>query len=185
MGKLIYSAITSVDGFVSDAEGSFDWAFPGAEVHAYINELERPIGTYLYGRRMYETMVFWEDAVDVDEHPSPMAEYAQIWRAADKVVYSATLLDVSSRRTRIERSFDAADVVRLKSTLEGDLSIGGPELASHALAAGLVDEMHLFVAPVVVGSGRHYLPGANRLDLELRSARTFDNGMVHQHYAIR
>lgn len=195
MGKLIYSAITSLDGFVSDDDGSFDWAAPDGQVHAFINDLERPIGTYLYGRRMYETMSFWEDPPDFGTQPPAMAddaemwraamEYADIWQAAEKVVYSRTLSAVNTARTRLERSFDAVDVARLKDTLDADLTIGGPDLASHALVAGLVDELHLFVSPVVVGSGKHYLPGVGRLDLQLRSTRAFDNGMVHQHYAIR
>lgn len=185
MGRLIYAAITSLDGFISDEDGSFDWAFPGDEVHAFINELERPIGTYLYGRRMYETMSFWETATDLEGQSGPMVEYADIWRAADKVVYSRTLDAVSTARTSLEQSFRPAEVARLKSAVDADLSIGGPEIASHALAAGLVDEMHVFVAPVAVGSGSHYLPGAPHLDLELRSVRGFDNGMVHQHYAVR
>lgn len=194
MGKLIYSAITSVDGYVCDDNGSFDWAIPSAEVHAFVNDLERPIDTYLYGRRMYETMTFWEHAdfetqqPATDEHADlrvAAREYADIWRAADKVVYSQTLDSVSTARTRLEHQFDVAEVGRMKRAGQGDLSIGGPELASHALAAGLVDELHLFVAPAVVGSGRHYLPGAHHFDLELLSARTFTNGMVHQHYAIR
>jgi dihydrofolate reductase len=194
MGKLIYSAITSVDGYVCDDNGSFDWAIPSAEVHAFVNDLERPIDTYLYGRRMYETMTFWEHADFQTQQPVTdenadlrvaAGEYADIWRAADKVVYSRTLDSVSTARTRLARQFDVAEVDRMKGAGQGDLSIGGPDLASHALAAGLVDELHLFVAPAVVGSGRHYLLGAHRFDVELLTARTFTNGMVHQHYAIR
>ena len=173
---LIYSAIASLDGFVEDEHGRFDWAAPGEEVHAFVNELERPIGTYLYGRGMYETMVVWE-TMD-DEHPV-MRDYAQLWRAAEKVVYSRSLEAVSSARTRIERDFDPAAVRRLKETAATDISIGGAALAAEAIRAGLVDEYHLFLVPVLVGGGKRALPDGVRLELELLDERRFGNGIVY------
>jgi dihydrofolate reductase len=175
VGKLTYSAIASLDGYIEDEHGKFDWAAPDDEVHAFINELERPVGTYLYGRRMYETMVAWES---VDSHP-----YAEIWRAADKVVYSRTLDAVASARTRIERHFDPEAVRRLKE--EGDISIGGPELAAEAIKAGLVDEYHLFLVPRLVGGGKRALPDGVRLELELLEAHSFDSGVVYLRYRQR
>jgi dihydrofolate reductase len=173
---LVYAAICSLDGYTEDADGKFDWARPSDEVHAAVNDLERPIGTYLYGRRMYETMVFWETMDD----PDPvMRDYAEIWRAADKVVYSRTLESVASERTRIEREFDPESV----RAIDGKVSIGGPELAAQAIAAGVVDEIHLYVNPVIVGGGKHALPDGVRLDLTLVDQRRFENGTVHLHYA--
>jgi dihydrofolate reductase len=180
MAKLVYSAITSLDGYVADEAGRFDWAAPDEEVHAFVNDLERPIGTYLYGRRMYDVMVFWESLVD---DPEPvMRDYAEVWRAAEKVVYSTTLRQARSARTRIESTFDAAAVASLKERSEPDLSIGGPTLAGQALAAGLVDELHQLVTPVVVGGGTSWLPVGWRHDLRLVDTRTFDSGVVHLHY---
>jgi dihydrofolate reductase len=176
---LIYSALASLDGYVEDERGTFDWAAPDEEVHAFVNDLERPIGTHLYGRRMYETMVVWE-TMD-DEHPV-MRDYAQIWRAAEKVVYSRSLETVSSARTRIEREFDAEAVRKLKESAASELSVGGPELAAEAIRAGLVDEYHLFVAPVLVGGGKRALPGGARLDLELLEERRFSGGFVYLRY---
>src|SRR4051794_26410737 len=170
MGKLIYSAIAFLDGYVADEQGSFDWAQPDEAVHAFVNDLERPIGTHLYGRRMYEVMSFWETASTAGE-PAVMRDFAEIWRAADKVVYSTTLESVSSARTRIEREFDAEAVRALKA--ERDVSVGGPALAAQALRAGLVDECHLFLAPVVVGGGKRALPDDVRLQLELLGERRF------------
>ncbi|MEP6813675.1 MAG: dihydrofolate reductase family protein [Actinomycetota bacterium] len=181
MAKLIYSAITSLDGYVADREGSFDWAAPDEEVHTFVNELERPIGTYLYGRRMYGVMAAWETMQTVDE-PPVMKDYAEIWQAADKIVFSATLDAVSSARTRIERNFDAAVVRQLKARSDSDLSVGGPGLAAQAIEAGLVDEYHLFLAPVVVGGGTQSLPDGVRLSLELLDERRFGSGFVHLHY---
>jgi dihydrofolate reductase len=181
MAKLIYSAITSLDGYVADRDGSFDWAAPDEEVHAFVNELERPIGTHLYGRRMYEVMTAWETMQTVDE-PPVMKDFAEIWQAANKIVYSTTLDAVSSARTRIERNFDADAVRQLKAASDSDLSIGGPGLAAHAIEAGLVDEYHLFLAPVVVGGGTQALPDGLRLSLELLDERRFDSGFVHLHY---
>jgi dihydrofolate reductase len=181
MAKLIYLALTSLDGFVEDGDGKFDWAAPDEEVHAFVNDLARPIGTYLYGRRMYETMVFWETAPTLADQPPFVKDFAQIWRAADKIVYSTTLEAVSSARTRIERDFDPEAVRQMKSRAEHDITVGGPNLAAQAFKAGLIDECHLFLAPIVVGGGKRSLPG-NRLELELLDERRFGKGMVHLHY---
>ena len=139
MARLIYSAIASLDGYIEDERGKFDWAAPDEEVHAFVNDLERPVGTYLYGRRMYETMAVWET---MDDDEAVMRDYAQMWRAADKVVYSRTLDSAASSRTRIEREFDPDAVRGMKAAAERDISIGGPGLAAHAVEAGLVDECH-------------------------------------------
>jgi dihydrofolate reductase len=176
MGRLIYTVICSLDGYVNDEDGGFEWAAPDAEVHAFVNDLERPIGTYLYGRRLYETMVAWET---MDSEDPLMRDYTAIWRAADKIVYSRSLETVSSARTRIERDFDA-DAVR---RMEGDVSVGGPTLAAHAFAAGLVDEVNLFLHPVAVGAGTPALPRDLRLDLELIDERRFASGVVYLRYA--
>jgi dihydrofolate reductase len=181
VSKLVYSALSSLDGYIEDAEGRFDWATPDDEVHAFVNELERPIATYLYGRRMYETMAYWESPANTADQSAAIQEYGEIWRAADKVVYSRTLETVSSATTRIEREFDPVAIKRLKETTSGDLSIGGPELAAHAIEAGLVDEYHLFLAPVVVGAGKRALPDV-RLNLELLDERRFGNGTVYLRY---
>jgi len=178
-GRLIYSAIASLDGYVADADGSFEWAAPGEEVHAFVNDLERPIGTHLYGRRMYEVMSAWE-TMD-DEHPV-MRDFAEIWRAAEKVVYSRTLERASTARTRIERELDPDAVRAMKAG--GDLSIGGAELAGQALGAGLVDECHLLLTPVVVGGGTRALPEGLRLQLELLGERSFASGVVYLRYRV-
>lgn len=181
MGKLIYSIITSLDGYVADEDGTFDWAEPDEEAHAFINDLERPIGTYLYGRRMYEMMIGWEtDHTLADQSPA-MSDFARIWQAADKIVYSTTLGTPSTARTRIERAFDAEAVARWKAT-RSDMNVSGPVLAAEAFKAGLVDECHLFVAPVIVGGGNRALPDDVRLKLELLDERRFGNGMVHLRY---
>ena len=185
MAKLIYSAIASLDGHVADERGNFDWAAPDEEVHGFVNELERPVGTYLYGRRMYETMRFWEDPKAVAGEPQIVRDYSDIWRAADKVVYSRTLEQPSTARTRIEREFDADAVRRMKESAERDISIGGPELAAHALRARLVDELGLFFVPVVIGCGTSALPPGLRLGLELLDERRFGNGTVYLRYAVR
>jgi dihydrofolate reductase len=183
MANLIYSAITSLDGYVADEEGNFDWAEPDQEVHSFVNDLERPVGTYLYGRRMYEVMRAWE-TVDTDQ--SAVAEdFAEIWRAADKIVYSRTLETVSSARTRIERDFDPEAVRQLKASAGRDLTVGGPDLAAQAIKAGLVDELDLFVTPIVVGGGKRALPDNVRVELELLDERRFGNGVVHLHYRTR
>jgi dihydrofolate reductase len=185
MAKLIYSAIASLDGYVADADGNFDWGAPDEEVHAFVNDLERPIGTYLYGRRMYEVLAAWEsDAILAGDPPPFIRDYAAIWRAADKIVYSSALQTVSSAKTRIERTFDVDEIRRIKASTGSDLSVGGPGLAGQALGAGLVDECHLIVAPVVVGGGTRALPADVRLTLELLDERRFGNGMVHLHYRL-
>ena len=185
MARLIYSAIASLDGYVADEDGNFDWAAPDAEVHSVVNELERPIGTYLYGRRMYEVMLFWETVSTEAAQAPVMRDFAEIWRAADKVVYSRTLEAESSTRTRIERNFDPEAVRRLKASAEQDIGIGGPNLASHAIRAGLVDEFQLFLTPVVVGGGQHWLPDGARLPLELVDERRFAGGVVYLKYRAR
>jgi dihydrofolate reductase len=182
MAKLIYSMLASLDGYVEDLSGNFDWAAPDAEVHAFVNELERSVGTHLYGRRMYETMRFWEHPPELESAPAHIQEYAAIWQAADKVVYSRTLQEVSSTRTRIEREFDADAVRRLKAEAAGDVSVGGPGLAGEAIAAGLVDEYHLFFVPVLVGGGKRALPDDVRADLELVDEQRFGNGTVYLRY---
>ena len=182
--KLIYSAISSLDGFVADATGNFDWAAPDEEVHSFVNELERQIGTYLYGRRMYEVMGAWE-AMDTIGRPAVIQDYAEIWRAADKIVYSTTLDTVSSAKTRIERDFDPTAVQQMKASTDRDISVGGPGLAAHAIKAGLVDEFHLFLTPIVVGGGTRWLPDDAFVSLELLDERRFGNGVVHLHYRSR
>jgi dihydrofolate reductase len=184
MAKLIYSAIASLDGYVEDDHGTFDWAAPDAEVHAFVNDLERPVGRYLYGRRMYETMVYWETVGTGPDQPAVARDYAQIWRAAEKIVYSRTLERVSSARTRLERDFDPAAVRQLKQASDADLTVGGAELAGRAMTAGLVDECHLFLVPVVVGAGKRAFPAAVRVQLQLLSERRFTSGVVHLRYAV-
>ena len=185
MARLIYSAITSLDGYVADEDGNFEWAAPDAEVHSFVNELERPIGTYLYGRRMYEVMLFWE-TVSTEAAQAPfMRDFAELWRAADKVVYSTTLEAESSARTRIERDFDPDAVARMKASAEQDISVGGPNLAAQAIRAGLVDELQLFLTPVVVGGGQHWLPDGAQLSLELVDERRFASGVVFLRYRPR
>ena len=185
MAKLIYSAITSLDGYVADENGNFDWAAPDEEVHRFVNDLERPIGTYLYGRRIYETMVYWETAHTLPDQPPFIQDFAGIWQAADKIVYSKTLDTPSSARTRIERDFDPDAVRRMKASAERDISIGGADLAAQAIKGGLVDEYHLFLTPIIVGGGHQSLPDNVRLELELLDERRFGNGVVHLHYRTK
>jgi dihydrofolate reductase len=185
MAKLTYSAIASLDGYIADEDGNFDWAAPDEEVHRFVNDLERPVGTYLYGRRMYEVMRAWEHPEDFAGRSPVMLDFAAVWQAADKVVYSRTLETLDSARTRIERDFDPEAVRRLKDAAERDLSVGGPHLAAEALGAGLVDECHLFLAPVVVGGGNRALPDKLRLDLELLDERRFAGGTVFLRYRTR
>ena len=185
MAKLIYSAIASLDGYVADEYGNFDWAVPDEEVHTFINDLDRPVGTYLYGRRMYETMAGWETDHTLADHSPLMRDFAGIWRAADKIVYSKTLEAVSTARTRIERDFDPEAVRQMKALAGRDLIVGGPELAAQAIGAGLVDQYHLFVVPMVVGGGRRALPNDVRLKLELLDKRRFSSGMVYLFYRTR
>jgi dihydrofolate reductase len=184
MAKLIYSSIASLDGYVADENGNFDWGAPDEEVHTFVNELERPIGTYLYGRRMYDVMRYWETA-DTEDRPGFTREYARIWQAADKIVYSATLDTATAARTTIERNFDADAIRTMKESGERDISVGGPTLAAVAFRTGLVDECHLILAPVLVGGGTRSLPDGARAQLELLSERRFTNGMVHIHYRVR
>ncbi|MGI8517790.1 MAG: dihydrofolate reductase family protein [Acidimicrobiia bacterium] len=185
MPKLVYAAITSLDGYLEDEGGGFDWAVPDAEVHAFINELEGSIGTHLYGRRMYETMAVWQTFADEPGLTNVEADFAAMWRALDKVVYSRTLDAVWTPRTRLEREFDPEAIRRIKDGAKRDLSISGPDLAQHAFRAGLVDEVHMFVFPVVVGGGKPGLPRAVRMELELVDERRFGNGVVHLHYRTR
>ncbi|MQY29311.1 dihydrofolate reductase family protein [Nocardia aurantia] len=185
MAGLIYSAIASLDGYIEDAQGEFDWAAPDDEVLAAVNEIERPIGTYLYGRRMYETMRYWETAPTGADRPALETEFTRIWRQADKIVYSRTLQSVSTERTRLEPTFDPRAITGLKQSADRDLSVGGADLARRALAANLVDEIHLFLGPILVGGGKRALPEGVSISLELLSERRFDSGVVHLHYRVR
>jgi dihydrofolate reductase len=193
MGRLVYTAITSLDGYVNDIDGRFDWSAPDPEVHQFVNDAERGVGTYLYGRRMYEVMRSWQD-VGVDttvaagpdaDRPDAVRDYARVWRAADKVVFSRTLDAVTTPRTRLERTFDPDGVRQLLAAADGDVSVGGPGLAAAALAAGLVDELGVFLSPVVVGGGTRWLPDAVRVELELVDEHRFGNGVVHLRYRVR
>jgi dihydrofolate reductase len=181
VGRLIYSTIASLDGYVADEAGNFDWAAPDEQVHAFVNDLERPIGTYLYGRRLYEVMSVWQ-TMDTGPEPAVIRDFAAIWQGAEKVVYSTTLSSASTPRTRIEHTFDPAAVRAHKASAERDISVGGPTLAAQALRAGLVDECHLFLSPIVVGGGTPSLPEGLRVRLELLAERRFDNGVVYLHY---
>ena len=186
MAKVIYIALTSLDGYTEDETGKFDWAEPSPEVHAFVNDLERSAGTHLYGRRMYETMAVWQTiGTEPAGLPPEVVDFAELWRAADKVVFSRTLDAVSTPRTRLVRELDPEEVRRLKDTVDGDISIGGPELAAHLFRAGLVDDVHLLVAPVVVGGGKPALPRSLRLDLTLAATRSFPDGTVHLHHTVR
>jgi dihydrofolate reductase len=185
LAKLIYSAIASLDGYIEDETGKFNWAAPDEEVHRFVNERERPIGTYLYGRRMYEVMRFWETEPAVVDQSPAVRDYASVWRAADKVVFSRTLNEVSSARTHIERDFDPGEVRQMKAAAERDISVGGPELAAQAFKAGLVDEVQLFLHPIIVGGGKRALPLDVRLEFDLVDERRFGNGVVYLHYRTR
>ena len=184
MSKLIFAAITSLDGYVADSEGNFDWSAPDDEVHRFVNDLERPVGTYLYGRRMYEVMRYWESADTGDGALSTEQDYARIWQAADKIVYSRSLRQVSSSRTRIEHEFDPDVIRKMKSSAPRDMSVSGPTLARQAMKLGLVDECHLFLSPIVIGGGTQALPDNVRLPLELLDEQRFSNGVVHLHYRL-
>jgi dihydrofolate reductase len=185
VAKLIYSAIASLDGYVADEQGKFDWAMPDEEVHAFANDLERQVGTHLYGRRMYETMMVWDSDEILKGQPAVMSDYAEIWRGADKIVYSRSLDEVETARTKLERSFDPDAVRALKESSERDIGIGGPELAGQALAADLVDEIHLLLVPVAVGAGKPALQTGDRLALDLEELRRFGNGTVYLRYGLR
>jgi dihydrofolate reductase len=182
LAKLIYSALMSLDGYVADKDGNFDWAAPDEEVHSFVNDLERTIGTHLYGRRMYEVMAFWETAHTLLDEPPQIKDYAEIWQAADKVVYSRSLEAVTTARTRLEREFDPQAVREMKAKATRDISVGGPHLAAEAIKAGLVDEYHLFLTPVLVGDGNQALPANVRIKLELVDEHRFGNGTMHLHY---
>ncbi|MGA7671273.1 MAG: dihydrofolate reductase family protein [Nitrolancea sp.] len=184
MAKLTYSAITSLDGYIEDDRGGFDWAMPDEEVHAFVNDLERPIGVHLYGRRMYETMVYWETVDTAGDQHAAATDFAHIWRTADKIVFSRTLQTVSSARTRIERDLDIDAINRLKQNSGSDITIGGAEIAGEAIAAGLVDELHLLVVPTIIGGGKKALPDNVRIRLQLIDERRFQSGCVHLHYRM-
>ena len=184
MARLIYSAITSLDGFVNDVDGRFDWAAPDEQVHGFVNELERTVGTYLYGRRMFETMVYWATAPTGSDESAVTRDYAEIWQAADKLVFSSTLGPVNTPRTQVRPAFDAEAVRAMIATSARDVSIGGPTLAACAIGADLVDECHLFVVPVAVGGGTKWWPGGVKRRLQLLGHDRFDGGAVHLHYRI-
>lgn len=182
MAKLIYSMLASFDGFVADEDGNFDWAEPDEEVHAFVNDLSRSIGTHLFGRKMYDVMAAWENLPDFDTQPPVMQDFARIWQAAEKVVFSKTMQDVRTGRTRLERSFDPEKIAALKRSSSSDLSVSGPGLAALAIGAGLVDEFHIFLAPVIVGDGNRLLPEGVRSKLELLDQRHFESGFAYVHY---
>jgi dihydrofolate reductase len=184
MANLIYSAIMSMDGYVADAEGRFDWSMPDHEVHAAVNDLVREVGTYLYGRRLYEVMSGWQDMGGDPDEAAEVNDFAEIWRSADKVVYSTTLDEVPTPRTRLERAFDADAIRQMKAQSERDIAIGGPTLAAHAFREGLVDDLHLFISPMLVGGGTRALPDGFRSALVLLDQRRFGNGVVHLHYRM-
>ena len=184
MANVIYAAITSLDGYIADKSGSFDWAAPDEEVHRFVNDLERPIGTYLYDRRLYEVMRFWDTAEAVTDQPPFVQDFARIWRAAEKIVYSRSLGAASTAKTRIERAFDPETIRRMKTNAERDIGVGGADLAAQAIAAGLVDECHLFLTPIVVGGGTRSLPDDVRVKLALIDERRFASGVVHLHYRV-
>jgi dihydrofolate reductase len=185
MAHLIYSAISSLDGYIEDADGNFDWAAPDQQVHRFINDLERATGTFLLGRRMYATLQVWETNPDLAADSPLTRDYAEIWQAADKIVYSKTLEIAPTRKTKIERNFDPEAIRQLKDAAKQDISIGGPDLAAHAFQSGLIDECHLFLTPIIVGAGKPALPGNLCLELELLEQRRFDNGTVYLRYRTR
>lgn len=185
MARMVYSMIASLDGYIEDESGEFDWAAPDEEVHGFINGLERSVGTYLLGRRMYEVMAIWQDVPGIDNEPAVMQEYAEIWQGADKVVYSTTLPSVTTPRTRLERSFDPLQVHAMVTEMDRDVSIAGPTLAAHALGADVVDDVHLIVVPIIVGGGKLCWPSGARLSLELVDENRFRDGTVHLHYRAK
>lgn len=185
MAKLVYSMITSLDGYIADEDGNFDWAVPDDEVHAFINDIERSYGTYLYGRRLYEMMVGWETDHTLAEQSPLMRDFAELWQAADKIVYSKTLEAVSTTKTRIERDFDPEAIRHMKVSAEQDMEVGGADLASQAFKARLVDECHLFVVPIVVGGGKQCFTNNVRVKLELLDEHRFGNGTIYLHYRTR
>jgi dihydrofolate reductase len=184
MAKLIYLSNVSLNGYTEDEHGSFDWSAPDDELFAFITDLVRPVGAYLYGRRMYDTMAVWETDPALAAQSKLMADFADVWQGAEKVVYSTTLAATSTAKTRLERNFDPASVRDLKASASSDLTIGGPHLAAQALKAGLVDECHLFIRPVLMGGGNPALPSGTRADLELLDDRQLGNGVVYLRYRI-
>lgn len=182
MAKLIYSAICSLDGYIADESGNFDWAAPDEEVHAFVNDLERPVGIHLYGRRMYDVMSVWETMGSDDDESAILRDFAEIWRSADKVVFSTSLESVSTTKTRIERNFEPEAIRQMKRNADRDMAVGGPDLAAQAIAAGLVDEYWFILAPIIVGGGTAAIPDGLRLKLELLDERRFGNGMIYLHY---
>jgi dihydrofolate reductase len=185
MAHLIYSAISSLDGYIEDADGNFDWAMPDEEMHKFANDLERGAGTHLYGRRMYETLMVWETDPNLAAESPLLRDFAEIWQAANKIVYSKTLEAVSTRKTQIERNFDPEAIRQLKEASEHEILIGGADLAAHAFRAGLIDECHLFLTPIIVGGGKPSLPDNVRLELELLEERRFGNGTVFLRYRVK
>jgi dihydrofolate reductase len=184
--KLIYIATRSLDGYIEDEQGKIDWTSPDEKVHQFVNDLARPVGTYLYGRRMYETMQVWTQLGSSESDPASVRDFAGMWRAAEKVVYSKTLKQVSTPRTRLEQTFDVDAIREMKLRAAHDLGIGGHELAAHAFRAGLVDEMYLFVVPIIIGGGKQAFPDGVRLQLELVDERRFEgSGVLHLHYRLR
>ena len=183
MSKLFFLMTSSLDGYIADENGNLDWAEPDEEVHRFVNDLLRPVGTFLFGRRVYEVMLVWE-TMELAGQPSYVQDFGGIWKAADKIVYSTTLEKVSSARTRIERDFDPAAVRRMKATAKGDIEIGGPELAGQAISAGLVDELHLLIAPVIIGGGTRLFSDGLRAKLDLVDERRFGSGTIYLHYRV-
>jgi len=185
MAHLIYSAISSLDGYIEDTDGNFDWAMPDEEVHRFINNLERTAATYLYGRRMYKTMMVWETDPNLAADSPLTQDFAEIWQAANKIVYSKTLAAASTRNTQIERNFNPEAIQQLKKTAQDDILIGGPELAAHAFRTGLIDGCHLFLTPIIVGGGKQSFPDRFRLEFEILEERRFGNGTVFLRYRAR
>jgi dihydrofolate reductase len=183
--KLIYTSITSLDGYIADKNGDFDWAEPDEEVHKFINNLQQSIGTYLFGRKMYEVMIAWENVPILPDQPPYILDFATIWQRTEKVVFSTMLGRVFTAKTRIERDFDPEMITRMKEEVEHDILIGGPNLAAQAIKAGLVDEYHLFITPIIVGGGKQFLPDNVWLNLELLDDHRFNNGMIYLCYRSR
>ncbi len=184
MANLIYVTNVSLDGFIEDEHGGFEWTEPDDEQFVFVTDLVRPVGTYIYGRRLYETMAVWETEPALAAQSELMADFAHVWQAADKIVYSTTLDAVSTGRSRLERNFDPAAVRKMKATTSRDLMVGGANIAAHAFSAGLIDECHLFIGPCVVGRGKPSLPSELRAKLELLDERRFGNGVVYVRYRI-
>jgi dihydrofolate reductase len=184
VAKLIYVSNVSLDGFIEDEHGRFDWAEPTDEYFAFVTDLVRPVGTYLYGRRLYEAMAVWETDPALGAISELRADFADVWQAADKIVYSTTLDAVSTARSRVDRRFDPDAIRAMKDTVSRDLTVGGANLAAHAFSAQLIDECHLFVGPAILGRGKPGLPRDRRIDLELLEERTFDNGVVYLRHRV-